>query len=49
MKLLELLKDNMDYRDSIIGREKYFNSSVLVSICTIKGIPNFILQKDHLI
>ena len=44
MNLLELLK-NTEYIDNIIGREKYFNSSVLVSLCTIKGIPNFILQK----
>ena len=45
MELLELLRNNVDDRDNIIGRDKYFNSSVLVALCTLNGIPNFILQK----
>ncbi len=44
MGLLELLR-NIDNREGVIGREKYFNSSVLVSLCYIDGIAHFILQK----
>lgn len=44
MELLELLRD-MGNKNNVIGRDKYFNSSVLVALCSIKGIPNFIFQK----
>jgi len=45
MKLLELLRNNVNENDRIIGRKKYFNSSVLVALCSIDGILHFILQK----
>lgn len=45
MPLLELLKNSIDDKDRIIGRERYFNSSVLVALCNLKGIPHFIFQK----
>jgi len=45
MPLLELLKNSVDNKDRIIGREKYFNSSVLVALCTLKGMTHFIFQK----
>ncbi len=45
MPLLELLRNNVNNKDRIIGRDRYFNSSVLVALCTLEGIPHFIFQK----
>lgn len=45
MNTLDLLKKNIDFNETIIGREKYFNSAVLVSLIEIDGILNFVFQK----
>lgn len=45
MPLLDLLRQNINDSQRIIGRKKYFNSSVLVCLYEIEGILNFVFQK----
>ena len=45
MELLELLRNNINENERIIGRQRYFNSSVLVALCRVDGILHFIFQK----
>ncbi len=42
---LEKLKNKFNDTSKIIGREKYFNSAVLVCLCEIDGSLNFLFQK----